>query len=104
MTNREKIIKGLETCSIKTGALRCLECPYGKEERDTDKWCTRGLHRDILSLLKEQEPIKPKVKHFEFHYASYDEYENRAYCPKCEIQLIQQVNYCPRCGQAVKWE
>lgn len=55
MIDREKIIKGLETCSIKTGALRCLECPYTKEERNTDKWCTRGLHRDILALLKEQD-------------------------------------------------
>lgn len=56
-----------------------------------------------LTLLKEQELMKPKVKHFELHYASYDEYENRAYCPKCGIQFIQQVNYCPKCGQAVKW-
>ena len=53
--------------------------------------------------LKAQEPMKPQVKHFEFHYASYDEYEDRAYCPKCGIRLIQQVNYCPNCGRAVKW-
>ena len=77
-----------------------------------ENWCVYSklcdlideAEENVLALLKEQEPMKPKVKHFELHYASYDEYENRAYCPKCGIQFIQQVNYCPKCGQAVKWE
>ena len=58
---------------------------------------------NALSILKSRVPMELKAKRFEFHYASYDEYENRVYCPICGIRLIQRVNYCPNCGQAVKW-
>ena len=99
MVDREKIIKGLETCSIKTGALRCLECPYTKEERNTDKWCTRGLHRDILALLKEQES---KIGHWidsagndkcsvcgATYSDLYPDYQNTHYCPNCGAKMTK---------------
>ena len=51
--DNEKIINGLKTHGKKGSG--CLECPYANEEGGTDSWCLRGLHRDILALLKEQE-------------------------------------------------
>ena len=100
----EKVSKGLECCLSAKHPIPCHKCDYYNNTDYNDVWsCRLSLMRDARELLKAQEPMKPKVKHFEFHYASYDEYENRAYCPKCGIQLIQQVNYCPNCGRAVKW-
>jgi len=58
MADREKVIKGLEMHEKKRAraGVACLECPYAEAEGGTDDWCIRGLHRDILAMLKEQEP------------------------------------------------
>ena len=47
-----KIVKGLEAHEKKRTGVRCMECPYAEEEGGTDDWCLRGLHRDILAMLK----------------------------------------------------
>lgn len=52
MTEREKVIKGLECC-IKHDSddkMRCGECPY-------EGACLNRLKVDALALLKAQEPI-----------------------------------------------
>ena len=101
MPDQEKVIKGLQIereCVSRDCDRDCGKCDL-VQDRDWLLW----VYDNALALLKEQEPKKPIVKHFEFHYTSYDEYEDRTYCPKCKIQLIQQVNYCSKCGQAVKW-
>ena len=53
MTDREKVIKGLELCSREKGqTIGCLlDCPYDDEEG-----CRRKVMRDALALLKVQEP------------------------------------------------
>jgi len=43
-------------------------------------------------LLKEQEPVKPI------------RLENWWKCPSCSGNIVANMKYCPRCGQAVKWE
>ena len=52
MTEREKVIRGLEWCIKLDGNGCSLECPYlaGKSP------CPNAMLRDALSLLKEQEP------------------------------------------------
>ncbi len=105
MSNIEKVIDGLEMLRFfnqRAGRELWADKPHDIQETDIVNADT--IYTDALALLKEQESKKPIFKRFEFHYASYDEYENRTYCPKCKIQLIQQVNYCPKCGQAVKWD
>lgn len=57
MADKEKILKGLEMHEKKRAGVGCLECPYAEAEGGTDDWCIRGLHRDILALLKEQETV-----------------------------------------------
>jgi len=49
MTDREKVVKGLELCEIGSDD-RCYEteCPY------YGQGCTENLKNDILKLLKEQ--------------------------------------------------
>lgn len=52
MTDRGKVIKGLECC-VKGDA--CIsDCPYYKEEPMTDGRCITAMQADILALLKEQ--------------------------------------------------
>ena len=43
---REKVIKGLECCSVEQS---CLECPWGGKD------CNDRLHMAVLELLKEQQ-------------------------------------------------
>jgi hypothetical protein len=52
--DREKVIKGLETCSQKTVLYVCGQCPYNNDDSDTYD-CTQALSEDALALLKEQE-------------------------------------------------
>lgn len=57
MTNKEKVIKGLECCAAMSGD-ECRECPYGHECRDTDlPYGMPHLAADALAILKEQELI-----------------------------------------------
>lgn len=50
MTDRNKVIKGLEVCI----GMDCTECQYGKEGHG-HKDCIERLCTDALSLLKEQD-------------------------------------------------
>ena len=105
--DRAKVVKGLEICSdcgfcesIKKFDLRC---PY----RNNDgKGCDRSqLLMDALSMLKEQEAVKP-VR---------DEQTGRMWlCGKCGSYVGFEDNdphdpnefdkYCRECGRPVLWE
>jgi len=51
MTDREKVIKGLECCILRNpdDHARCSQCSYGGN-------CVNRLKMDALALLKAQEP------------------------------------------------
>ena len=53
MPDREKIIKAFEIHNDRS--VDCTECPY-----NSDNSCLEDLMEDVLALLKEQEPVKPK--------------------------------------------
>lgn len=108
--DREKAIKGMhQHCE---GSLfdRCGECPY--YEIDFSAWeeskfkCRDELLSDALDLLKEQEA--KEVRKSTNMYTGLP----ITHCPKCGISLDRylygrqyegQINYCPMCGQKVKW-
>lgn len=54
MTNREKVIKGLECCMIAPG-LCSEECPY-RGQGDETAYCDEKIIKDVYTLLKAQEP------------------------------------------------
>lgn len=71
--DRENIIKGIQECDLNGGLIG--NCPY----------------KGILALLKEQEPVKPKIDAF-----------GHPYCPKCKILVYETWEFCPHCGKALK--
>ena len=102
MVDREKAIKGLHCC-VHTDGTNCVYCPYDNADED----CTALMEMDVLDLLKEQE--SKKVTESKNMYTGLP----ITHCPKCGISLDRylygrqyegQINYCPMCGQAVKWE
>ena len=94
--DREKLIRGLECCAeMNCGA----DCPYL-----TAGGCRVKVLEDAISLLREQEPVKP----------IFDEEDVSGRCGACGHALMHQsmvgdvlvdewFQYCPRCGKKVKW-
>jgi len=103
VTKKEKVIKGLECCT--QPSCECAnDCPYSHKEYIYQD-CRDVLMADALALLKAQEAVEPTEP---------DE-DNMRYCGACgspvgyevlEAPGIEyvQYSYCPKCGQAVKWE
>ena len=93
MTDIEKVIPGIKACWSEHFYHRCFDCPY-KTERDNKK-CIERLGADTLELLKEQEAVEPK--HNPLSPTDW-------FCGKCGMCISRFHDYCPSCGQAVKWE
>lgn len=123
MMNREKIIKGLEMHEKKRTGVGCLECPYAEAEGGTDDWCIRGLHRDILALLKEQEARVVTTADFEnnpnlddsYHLNVWEEYRDGTRCGWNTININDVITFTDihrywtsrptdKQRQAVKWK
>lgn len=101
MTNKEKVIKGLECCAAMSGD-ECRECPYEHECKDTDlPYGMPRLAADALALLKEQEP-KPMIEVEDDDIYAWSPEDVNYYCPECEKKLSYNYNFCPYCGQAVR--
>ena len=59
MPDREKVIKGLESCI----ANNCRDCPYPCYCEYADDW-PHDLHKDALELLKEREAEIEQLNRF----------------------------------------
>ncbi len=95
MTEREKVIKAIEICYSEKH--NCTECELFYVEDCNDK-----LMRDVLELLKEQEPKQV------IGIADSIEGMEVGYCPSCDRAIvnkkIDETKFCKFCGQAVKWD
>ena len=103
MQDKEKVIKGLETCSdVYYGADgACSSCPYSKINGDM---CVAELVYDAIALLKEQEAVEPILE------------QDSMVCGVCGHEVIWQkmlgdgiwsdekLDFCPHCGRKVKWD
>ena len=97
MIDRGKVIKGLECCADLDDD--CVGCPYDHGGEMGENACLRlKLIPDAISLLKEQEPVKPE-------FDSLDGIVGRWRCGNCHISIgAVHAPYCWHCGQAVKWD
>lgn len=96
MEEREQVIYDIERCICHVPDA-CKDC--SKYGGDNAIRCMEELLTDALSLLKAQEP-----KPVELHTNAYG--TKFYFCPKCKRELFhtRNLNFCERCGQAVKWE
>ena len=110
MTDREKVIKGLECCKESTEDdpfQMCGECPYGDISLFVQD-CRAILSEDALKLLKGQEAVPPVMT---------DTIRGIAVqCGVCRKTLYtiadtisanypkEHVHFCIECGTPVKWE
>ena len=101
--DREKVLTWLEICGKNRDCSGC--CPYGDGTgEDAASLCREYLMEDALSLLKEQEAVKPILE------------QDSMVCGVCGHEVIWQkmlgegiladekLDYCPHCGRKVKWE
>ena len=99
MLDREKIIKGLERClicDISVVASEEAQNAHHECEYTVGLYCgQKKLLRDALELLKGQEAVEPK--HNPLSPTDW-------FCGKCGMCISRFHDYCPSCGQAVKWE
>lgn len=102
MTDREKVIKGLDICLQR---FRCGEdCPYYELE------CEQ-LREDALAMLKKQEAREPHYTTLEYLVDGTKVIVHHPECPRCienglalwDAEIEKGQAYCKRCGQAVKW-
>ena len=92
MPNREYVIRCLKYLHDRE---TWKEGPLVWDDRAADR---RRITADALSLLLEQEPVKPvKEQIFSSIYGWV--------CGACSFPLLSDsYTYCPRCGRAVKWD
>ena len=86
MLDQEKVIKGLENQ---------LEDLKKYADNDQPLSLTQEQAQEIISLLKEHEPVKPR-------YTPKSIYSWE--CGVCAEPFDRIANYCPECGRKVKWE
>ena len=83
MTDREKVIQGLEHCGQ---PMECDGCPYDTEVGN----CFTNLKTDALELLKKD-----------------DQQRGIKWGPPIRIEMgdieFPEIKYCPWCGRMVKW-
>lgn len=106
MTDREKVIKGLECCElIHRGALladSCNLCPYQEDKNSTCETGVCELLFEARRLLKDQEPK-------EWIYCEDDQGQDGYQCSGCgffepwyydyaSIDFIRKYQFCPSCG------
>ena len=84
MPDREKVIQGLEVVR------NAIVDGYIHEPDQAVNAIT-----DALALLKEQEAVEPK--HNPLSPTDW-------FCGKCGMCISRFHNYCPSCGQEVRWE
>lgn len=95
MTDREKVIKGLECC--RRGF--CFSCPYN-DGVDENTECKQRWADDALSLLKAQEV--PDINAGEWTTERTQEHDGEWYCSECgyePVVMSDDMKYCPGCGR-----
>ena len=89
-----KMFEALECHFKPIGEENCSDCAY---ECSKASWMKiqDGLAKDIMELLKKQQPVEPK------------RYGASWFCGNCKMKLVftssNKAAYCWRCGKAVKW-
>ena len=101
MIDKEKVLTGLECCSMNGNG--CRQCPYNKECDEMPDFGNAQLCSDALELLK-QEPVKPVVNQDEWVCGCCGTWLERQRMIHPGAILHDLCEYCPSCGKKVDWE
>ena len=72
MTNKEKVIKGLECCAAMSGD-ECRKCPYGHECLNADlPYGMPHLAADALAVIKEQQQLIDEITQRRMNNGAFD--------------------------------
>lgn len=97
---REKVIYSIERCICHVPDA-CRDCSYDAGHPYNE--CVETMLKDVLFLLKAQEPVEPTEMINDF-YPIGDALRTEGWkCGKCGQQIAWKDNYCSKCGTAVKW-
>lgn len=89
-----KVIYSIERCICHVPDA-CRDCAYDAGHPYNE--CVEMLLKDVLELLKEQEPKSAIIEGSDVAHVGR--------CPSCHVILTPfRANYCYCCGKAVKWE
>ena len=108
MADRKNVIEGL-LHEIETGRGKCGHlCREGYETDDciydAKGMCIQHWGKDALTLLKAQEPIKPKVNIDTWVCGNCGTRIERQSLIGPNAVLAETFKFCPECGKAVKWD
>ena len=99
MPDRKMVISALENC---TRTPKCQDCPWEECDMDCKYFeLPEGLAIAALALLKEQEPVEPKVLTTGNGLAIATNWFS---CGSCKNSIDPTDNFCRHCGKAVKWD
>ena len=97
MTDREKVIRAVETC---------FDSWIDKHlDMGLDVHGVERLKREALELLKEQEAAKPIVDQYALPLTyTTVQFIKKYYCGICNEEITRNNVYCHKCGRKVKWD
>ena len=97
MTDRKKVLKGLECCSKSIDKACPKECPYRVKCLTQDNPLLMfSVMTDALELLKDEPLPVLNVGKYGIYFGD---------CPHCGKRVTKKnTSYCPYCGKRVKWE
>ena len=98
MTDMEKVLQALEHCDLCSDMPNCPGCAYLREPD-----CMEHLKRDIIALLKAQEPVKPILARG-WYWCGGVGCRNSLTSALDDDSPARKPNYCEKCGRPVKWD
>ena len=100
MIDREKVIKDLECCSSSKFP-SCDECDrYGDVTYDNLWSCRSALMREVLELLKAQEPVEQEPVEATILYYRWNAWY--LVCGACYREVDKGDAYCRWCGRKLQ--
>ena len=58
---------------------------------------------DYIAMLLERATPKKSIPRYKKIYTSDIEEYDSSDCPSCDLNLVDEYNFCPDCGQALDW-
>ena len=99
MTDRDKIVEGLSICIENIDRSCPLGCPYyDKCTNYEGRFVFQPLLRDTLKLMKEQEPVEPRIQTSGSGVTWWN------VCGNCQTAINPNDKFCHECGRPLKWQ